>query len=222
MNNRHSIWILAGLLVASVVMFTACGGVAPVEEPVVPEEPVVTEAPAAPEEPAATETPDNGFPPPIVGEFECTEGDNMVCTIGENEDVIVIIPWQPEHAAFLYAISLPMGGELEDFKNKERDEFSPHRLVINLELVLDRDNPEFYISEFNPEINLGIRYFEEDVKAVGGLENLEMGFWDEENGYWVSFAQHDKYNFVIEGDEAGGYVWVKISSWGDRHIGCDG
>jgi hypothetical protein len=115
-----------------------------------------------------------------------------------------------------------MNGELEDFKNEGRDEFSPHRLVINFELVIDRDNSEFYISVFNPSIELGVRYVEEDVKAVGGLDNLQMGFWDEANEYWVSFAQHSKYNFSIEGDESGGYVWVTIPSWGDRHIGCDG
>jgi hypothetical protein len=66
---------------------------------------------------------------------------------------------------------------------------------------------------------LGVRYTEDDVITAGGLGNLQLGFWDEENNRWISFAQNSKYNFKVEGDEHGGYIWVTISSWGDRYIG---
>lgn len=214
MNNRHPLWAFISLLITSAMVFTACGSA--VTEP--------PEAPPEPEEPAQqvdmiqATPPELTFPPPLEGEFECIEGDQMVCTIGENEDVVVVIPWQPEHAAFLYAVNLSMEGGLGDFKNESRDEFSPHRLVVNFELLIDPSYRE-YISVFLPPIELGARYVEADVIAAGGLENLELGFWDENNEYWVSFRQHSKYEFTIEGDETGGYVWVIIPEWGDRRIG---
>jgi hypothetical protein len=211
MNSRHFSWICFGLGIAIALIFTACSPV-PVEEPVPTVEPA---------EPAETKESSivYEFPPPIEGEFVCIEGDNVVCTIGENEDVRVIIPWQPEHAAFLYAVNLPMDGSVEDFRNEERDEFKPYRLVLNFELVINPSFREGYINNFLPPIELGVRYTEADVVTSGGLENLQLGFWDEENKYWVSFRQHGKYSFKIEGDEMGGYIWVIISSWGDRRIG---
>ena len=151
--------------------------------------------------------------------FACNEdGNNMVCIYGANNDVIVIAPLQSGNK--LYAVDLPLGN-LEVLES-DKDELKPHRLVINVELALDPNIPEEHIDIFDPPIQLGARYTEEDVQIVGGLENLELGFWDETNLYWVSFAQHSKYEFVIDGDETGGYAWVRIADWGDRNIGFDG
>ena len=207
MNNRHTpLWFSASLLIIFAIWLTACGGAAPAEEPAVPEAPA--------EEPAA---PEYIFPPPIEGEFFCYEESEMICAI--RDDIEVHIPLQEEFGTFLYAVNLPMGGDLEDFRNEERDEFIPHRLAINFEIVIDPAYPDDFISSFAPPIYFRIRYYEEDAIAVGGFEYIQMGFWDEENEYWVSFAQHDKYNFYIDGDDSGGYIWVTIYSWGDRRIG---
>lgn len=200
--------MLANLLVTFTLLMTACAPAAteqppaPAEEPTSPAEPAATEAPAAPQAPS-----------------HCTEdGNNMVCIFGENEDVKVMIPWQPGYGAFLYAVDLGIEKDLDSLKNENRDQIAPDRLVINFEVVLDPNVPEERINDFDPPIELAVRYTEEDVNVVGGVENLQLGFWDEENGYWVSFKR-DRYNFRVEGDESGGYIWATISSWGDRYIG---
>jgi len=223
MNTKSMLWMFASLLVAFTLVMTSCAPAATQapaasEEPVTPVETAITEAPSASEEPATTEEPAATEAPATSADgFDCHEdGNNMICIFGD-ADVIVMIPRQTSNEAFLYAVDLPTGN-LEEL-NSDKDQFKPYRLVINFELVLDPNSPSEYITEFAPPIELGVRYTEEDVKSVGGLGNLQLGFWDEEKKYWVSFAQNSKYNFKVDGDELGGYIWVTISSWGDRHIG---
>jgi hypothetical protein len=148
--------------------------------------------------------------------FDCNiEDGEMVCVL--EEEITVKLPYQTGLNTYLQAVNLPMGGSLEDFRSKE-DQFKPHRLVLNFEAV-DPENPDSYFSEFDPPMTLRVQYTNDEVTKAGGLNKLQLGFWDEENEYWVSFSQHTKYNFEIVGDEAGGFVEVTISSWGDRHIG---
>jgi hypothetical protein len=195
MNTKNILWMFASLLVTFVLLVTACAPAA------------ATAPPAATEAPASSEG------------FDCHEdGDNMVCTFGD-EDVIVMIPRQTNNGAFLYAVNLEMAKGLADFGNESRDQIAPNRLVINFELVLDPSSPGEYISDFDPPIELSVRYTQEDVLSVGSVENLQLGFWDDEAGYWVSFNQPEKYDFKVDGDGSGGYFRVTLSSWADRYIG---
>ena len=211
MSSRSTLWLLISTLIVFVVWSTSCGpATGEIMTPAATE--VATEAPAS-----------NIYPPPLEGNFNCEQGDNMVCTIGENQEVVVIIPWQPEHGSFLYAVGLPIGGDVSEFRNKDRDEFQPYGIAVNLELVLDPSESGEYVNIFNPPIRVGARYTEADVKTVGEANKIQLGFWDETNNYWVSFAQHEKYEYSLEPiDDFNGYICVTIQSWGDRRIGFDG
>jgi len=170
--------------------------------------------------------PSSNLPQPIPesDKFKCSADEknekDMICHI--REDIEVRIPLQERSESFLYAINLPMDGDLRNFKDEKRDEFAPHRLVINFEVSVDPDDPDNYVSEFSPPIHLRVPYTNADVKAAGGFENLQLGFWDEVNEYWVSFNKHEKFEFSIKGDESGGFVTVIIPSWGDRRVGYGG
>jgi len=170
------------------------------------------------------DNPANSPPIPETAKFNCAADENnekvMICHI--REDIEIRIPVQERSESFLYAINLPMDGDLRTLKDEKRDEFSPHRLIINFEISADQKDPGNYVSEFSPPIHLRVPYTDVDVKAAGGLENLQLGFWDEVNNYWVSFTKTPKYEFSIEGDESGGFVMVTIPSWGDRRIGWGG
>jgi len=200
MNHKYTHWFLSSLLITLAILCSACGNG------------------QIPDDPAFLS------PIPETANFNCAADKNnekvMLCHI--REDIEVRIPFQERSESFLYAVNLPKDGDLRTLKEEKRDEFAPHRLVINFEIVVDQKEPDNYVSEFSPPINLRVPYTVADVKAVGGLKNLQLGFWDEVNNYWVSFNQNPKYEFSIEGDENGGFVTVIIPTWGDRHVGYGG
>jgi hypothetical protein len=191
MNNQYTflLWLFIVIVLALLAYwFFLRGRPAPKPEPVMPE-----------------------VPP-----FDCNiEDDEMVCVI--EEEITVKLPYQTALDTYLQAVNLPMSSSLEGLESK-KDQFRPHRLVLNFEAV-DPKDPNNYVSEFSPPMTLRVQYTNDDVTNAGGLNELKLGYWDEKNLYWVSFSENPKYNFEIDGDETGGFVEVTVSSWGDRYIG---
>lgn len=93
--------------------------------------------------------------------------------------------------------------------------FHPFRLVINLKFV-DPMQPDKEVIEFDPPVEVRIRYTKEDYAIVKAVRrDLCLGFWDGER--WIRFTPR-KHNFHLEYDttpENGGWGVVSISNWGD-------
>ena len=96
--------------------------------------------------------------------------------------------------------------------------FKPGRLVINFALI-DEDDPDTYLAEFDPPIELRVRYTRGDLeRAKRANKELELAFWN--GNEWVVFTQ-EKHQFILQPDaqgKAGGYGIALISHWGDPQI----
>jgi len=95
--------------------------------------------------------------------------------------------------------------------------FQPGRVVINFQIV-DEDDPETVLTEFNPKFELRIRYTPADLKrAQNAGKPLELAFWD--GAKWVKFTP-EKHDFKLEADPqgGGGFGVAMIGSWGDPNI----
>ncbi len=92
--------------------------------------------------------------------------------------------------------------------------FNPTRPVIDLKLV-DTTLPESRMYQFDPPIEVRIRYTKDDPIDTEGLPHL--AYWD--GSTWVRFdASH---NFRVEGwDKAKerGWAVVDLKEWGDPPI----
>ena len=133
----------------------------------------------------------------------------------DEERVTITVPNQKVKKA--KAVKLPLG-KLDEMKGREGG-FKPGRLVINFALV-DEDNPETILTEFDPPFELRVRYTRGDLeRAKKAGKSLELGFWNGDE--WVVFTQ-EKHQFELQPDaqgNAGGYGVVLISHWGDPNIG---
>jgi hypothetical protein len=133
----------------------------------------------------------------------------------DEERVTITVPDQKVKKA--KAVKLPLG-KLDELKGREGG-FKPGRLVINFALV-DEDNPETILTEFDPPFELRVRYTRGDLeRAKKAGKSLELGFWNGDE--WVVFTQ-EKHQFELQPDaqgNAGGYGVVLISHWGDPNIG---
>jgi hypothetical protein len=133
----------------------------------------------------------------------------------DEERVTITVPDQKVKKA--KAVKLPLG-KLDEMRGREGG-FKPGRLVINFALV-DEDNPETILTEFDPPFELRVRYTRGDLeRAKKAGKSLELGFWNGDE--WVVFTQ-EKHQFELQPDaqeNAGGYGVVLISHWGDPNIG---
>jgi len=102
-----------------------------------------------------------------------------------------------------------------------RGVFKPGRLIFNFGVV-DENDPEVYLEEFDPPIELRVRYEEEDViRAEAAGESLRLAFWNEDEKRWILFTA-EKHNFRLEPDESpgtGGFGVAEISHWRDPQVG---
>jgi hypothetical protein len=133
----------------------------------------------------------------------------------DEESVTITVPDQKVKKA--KAVKLPLG-KLDEMKGREGG-FKPGRLVINFALV-DEDNPETILTEFDPPFELRVRYTRGDLeRAKKAGKSLELGFWNGDE--WVVFTP-EKHQFQLQSDakeNAGGYGVAQISHWGDPNIG---
>ena len=193
--------LLSAFLMAIMALSLLAACVTPTPE-AVQEPAAVQEHEAVQEMEQVTEAPSAPSP------FVCEEfGEELVCK-AEQERVTVVVPWQGRK---VQVENLPPG-TLEELWS-DKDEFMADRLVINFEVV-DAANYEI-INTFDPPMQLEVAYTAEDVAKANELENLVLGFWNDE--YWVAFTK-EKHDFVLEGDSNGGIGIVKILSWGDKPI----
>ncbi len=102
-----------------------------------------------------------------------------------------------------------------------RGVFKPGRLIFNFGVV-DENDPEVYLEEFDPPIELRVRYEEEDViRAEAAGKSLQLAFWNEDEKRWILFTA-EKHNFRLEPDESpgtGGFGVAEISHWRDPQVG---
>jgi hypothetical protein len=133
----------------------------------------------------------------------------------DEERVTITVPDQKVKKA--KAVKLPLG-KLDELKGREGG-FKPGRLVINFALV-DEDNPETILTEFDPPFELRVRYTRGDLeRAKKAGKSLQLGFWNDDE--WVVFTP-EKHQFQLQPDakeNAGGYGVAQISHWGDPNIG---
>lgn len=94
--------------------------------------------------------------------------------------------------------------------------FQPGRVVINIALV-HADDPEQYLSEFDPPFELKVRYTAGDLRRAQQKNRpLQLAFWD--GSKWVVFTP-EKHKFeLVTGEGGGGYGVVKLSRWGDPNV----
>jgi hypothetical protein len=130
------------------------------------------------------------------------------------EDVIINVPAQKRKK--VKPDKLPLGS-LDEMRGREGG-FKPGRLVINFALV-DEDEPDTVLTEFDPPFELRIRYTRGDLeRARHADKSLELAFWN--GSEWVVFTQ-EKHQFELQPDakgNAGGYGVALISHWGDPNI----
>lgn len=96
--------------------------------------------------------------------------------------------------------------------------FQPRRLVINV-AVEDEDAPGTHLTEFDPPLELRVRYTKADQdRAQSAGRPLALAFWD--GSQWVRFTS-EKHQFQLQPDanpQSGGVGSVKISRWGDPPV----
>jgi hypothetical protein len=101
------------------------------------------------------------------------------------------------------------------------DVFKPGRLIFNF-AVIDEEKPEGYLKEFDPPIELRVRFEEEDdIRAKAAGKSLQLAFWKEDEERWILFTA-EKHNFRLERDESPGtgvFGVAEISHWGDPQVG---
>jgi len=129
-----------------------------------------------------------------------------------SEGVTVILPYQGRS---IRIFQLPLNPN--DEMPIGQQNFNVVRNVINLKLAVDEGaNP--IATEFNPPIELQVKYTSFDYAEAGGKPNL--AYWDGKN--WVYFVDvHRNYQLLPifpERWELGGIAIVKIASWDDPHI----
>ena len=98
-------------------------------------------------------------------------------------------------------------------------DFRLGRLVINFQLV-DDDRPDIVLREFDPPIELRVRYHEFDMeRAMAVGRPLTLAFWDGER--WVPFTA-EKHDFHLRPNAepgTGGVGIARIAGWGDPAVG---
>lgn len=98
-----------------------------------------------------------------------------------------------------------------------QSEINVIRDVINVKLVAEEGN-QAPIIEFNPPIELRVRYTKYDYDDSGG--NLSLAYWDGTN--WIRFNQEEHEYFLLPDypDKAwlGGIGIAYIKFWDDPHI----
>jgi len=153
------------------------------------------------------------LPSGVKEELEKVKADDEVAQFGA-EGVVVVVPGR---AGEVKVVKLPLG----ELKRKNRDEFTPERPVIDIKFVDANGNTLTAIVA-----ELYVLYKREDVDNAGGKENLALGFW---NGrQWIRFTEKHEFElrdmrawspeFLEPPDDAQGFAFVRISSWGDRAI----
>ena len=98
-------------------------------------------------------------------------------------------------------------------------DFRLGRLVINFQLV-DDDRPDIVLREFDPPIELRVRYHEFDMeRAMAVGRPLTLAFWDGER--WVPFTA-EKHDFHLRPNaepHTGGVGIARTAGWGDPAVG---
>jgi len=104
-----------------------------------------------------------------------------------------------------------------DLERRETARFKPSRVVINFQVV-DEDDPQTVLTEFDPKFELRVRYTPADSQAAQSAnKSLTLAYWD--GSTWVIFTQ-EKHEFRLEPDAhgQGGFGIAMIKSWGDPPI----
>ncbi len=94
--------------------------------------------------------------------------------------------------------------------------FTRTRFVMDIE-VFEEESNQTVTADFDPKLELRVRYNQGDVNAAGGnAANLALGFWD--GSAWVRFTA-DKHGFKLEsGSGGGGWGVVELSRFGDPPV----
>lgn len=102
-------------------------------------------------------------------------------------------------------------------ERKELAGFKPIRVVINFQVV-DEDDPQTILTEFDPKFELRVRYTPADSQAAQRAnKELTLAYWN--GSTWVKLTR-EKHEFRLEPNPQGqgGFGVAMIKSWGDPNI----
>ena len=107
----------------------------------------------------------------------------------------------------------------KDMDMYPKEGFQPFRIVINL-VVVDFDTHEIELTDFDPPIEVRVRYQSGDVDKAGAPEKLKLGFWDGKR--WI-LCTVEKHRFSLQPDDPkrpaqGGWGVVFLKHWGDPTV----
>jgi hypothetical protein len=91
----------------------------------------------------------------------------------------------PDQGRWVKVIEKP----LPDLKSLPADEnFTPIRLITNL-AVVDYDNPEIILTDFDPPVEIYARYIVQDIfESARRQRSLKLAYLDADKQVWVVFT----------------------------------
>jgi len=110
--------------------------------------------------------------------------------------------------------------EMHSAQDALRDEFTPHRVLLNV-VVARRDNPDLLVTKFSSPIEIRAGYTMIDLRRAKEQQNLAQplfGFWD--GCRWILFTEKKHQLRYEPSDRAdlAGYAIVTLGEWSDPPI----
>jgi len=110
--------------------------------------------------------------------------------------------------------------ELHSAQDALRDEFTPHRVLLNV-VVARRDNPDLLVTKFTSPVEIRAGYTAVDLRRAkeAKLNQPLFGFWD--GCRWILFTEKKHQLRYEPSDRAdlAGYAAVTLSEWADPALG---
>ena len=133
----------------------------------------------------------------------------------EDKNVTVTVKYQGFGVQVLRLPSPPLE-EMHSTQDALRDEFTPHRVLLNV-VVARRDNPDLLVTKFTSPIEIRAGYTAVDLRRAKekNLNQPQFGFWD--GCRWILFTEKKHQLRYEPSDHAdlAGYAVVTLSAWAD-------
>jgi hypothetical protein len=106
--------------------------------------------------------------------------------------------------------------EMRSTQDALRDEFTPHRVLLNV-VVARRDNPDLLVTKFSSPLEIRAGYTAVDLRRAKeqNLSQPQFGFWD--GCRWILFTEkkHQLRYEPSDRPDLAGYAVVTLSAWAD-------
>jgi len=133
----------------------------------------------------------------------------------EDKNVTITVKYQGFGVQVL-RLPYPPLEEMRSTQDALRDEFTPHRVLLNV-VVARRDNPDLLVTKFTSPIEIRAGYTAVDLRRAKekNLSQPQFGFWD--GCRWILFTEKKHQLRYEPSDRAdlAGYAVVTLSAWAD-------